>query len=91
MNDRIKELEQQCWEVRQYNPPWFNATKFAELIVKECMACSTWVGKMNTNSSEPIQETIKQQQIKVIKDRKEEIERMRPQDLNKGQNIDEMV
>ena len=28
---------------------------FAELIVKECMACSTWVGKMNTNSSEPIQ------------------------------------
>jgi len=35
MNDRIKELEQQCWEVRQYNPPWFNATKFAELIVRE--------------------------------------------------------
>ena len=29
--------------------------KFAELIVRECMACSTWVGKMNTNSSEPIQ------------------------------------
>ena len=55
MNERIKELEQQCWEVRQYNPPWFNATKFAELIVRECMACSTWVGKMNTNSGEPIQ------------------------------------
>ena len=36
MNERIKELEQQCWEVRQYNPPWFNATKFAELIVREC-------------------------------------------------------
>ena len=29
--------------------------KFALLIVRECMACSTWVGKMNTNSSEPIQ------------------------------------
>jgi hypothetical protein len=29
--------------------------KFAELIVRECMACSTWVGKMNTNSSEPMQ------------------------------------
>jgi hypothetical protein len=29
--------------------------KFAELIVRECMACSTWVGKMNTNSCEPIQ------------------------------------
>jgi hypothetical protein len=37
------------------------------------------------------QETIKQQQIKSIKDRQEEIARMRPQDLNKGQNIDEMV
>ena len=28
--------------------------KFAELIVRECMACSTWVGKMNTNSCESI-------------------------------------
>jgi hypothetical protein len=33
----------------------FDPEKFAELIVRECMACSTWVGKMNTNSSEPIQ------------------------------------
>jgi len=41
MNDRIKELEQQCWEVRQYNPPWFNATKFAELIVRECADVAT--------------------------------------------------
>ena len=38
MNERIQQLEQQCWEVRQYNPPWFNSTKFAELIVKECIA-----------------------------------------------------
>ena len=38
MNERIKELEQQCWEVRQYNPPWFNATKFAELIIRESVA-----------------------------------------------------
>jgi hypothetical protein len=37
------------------------------------------------------QETIKQQQIKAIKDRQEQIARMRPQDLNKGTNIDEMV
>ena len=36
MNERIKGIEQQCWEVRQYNPPWFNATKFAELIIREC-------------------------------------------------------
>ena len=54
MNDRIKELEQQCWEVRQYNPPWFNATKFAELIVAECIDCSTWVGKVNKNAIEPV-------------------------------------
>ena len=32
----------------------FDPKKFAELIVRECMTCSTWVGKMNTNSCEPI-------------------------------------
>ena len=37
MNERIKELESQCWEPRQYGPAWFNSTKFAELIVQECM------------------------------------------------------
>jgi hypothetical protein len=37
------------------------------------------------------QETIKQQQIKAIKERQKEIERIRPQDLDKGSNIDEMV
>jgi hypothetical protein len=37
MNERIKELESQCWEARQYGPPWFDAKKFAELIVRECM------------------------------------------------------
>ena len=36
MNQRIKELEAQCWEPRQYGPAWFNSTKFAELIVREC-------------------------------------------------------
>ena len=36
MNERIKELESQCWEPRQYGPAWFNSTKFAELIVREC-------------------------------------------------------
>ena len=38
MNERIKELETQCWEPRQYGPAWFNSTKFAELIVRECMS-----------------------------------------------------
>jgi hypothetical protein len=28
--------------------------KFAELIIRECMACSILVGKMNTNSVEPV-------------------------------------
>lgn len=37
MNKRIKELEIQCWEPRQYGPAWFNSTKFAELIVRECL------------------------------------------------------
>ena len=36
MNERIQELESQCWEAKQYGPPWFNSTKFAELIVREC-------------------------------------------------------
>lgn len=28
--------------------------KFALLIVRECMDCSTWVGKVNKNAIEPI-------------------------------------
>ena len=37
------------------------------------------------------QQTIKQQQLKVITDRQKEIKQMRPQNLDKGQNIDKMV
>ena len=37
------------------------------------------------------QETIKQQQIKAIKERQKEIERIRPQEIDKGQTIDRMV
>jgi hypothetical protein len=37
MNERIQELEEQCWEPKQYGPPWFNSQKFAELIVQECI------------------------------------------------------
>jgi hypothetical protein len=40
MNERIKELEAQCWEPRQYGPAWFNSTKFAELIVRKCAEIS---------------------------------------------------
>jgi hypothetical protein len=38
MNERIEKLESQCWEARQYGPPWFDTEKFAELIVQECIA-----------------------------------------------------
>jgi len=31
-----------------------NMQKFAELLIQQCMACSTWVGKINTNSVEPV-------------------------------------
>ena len=59
MNERIKLLAEQCrFEIQGINcevlGQGFDEEKFAELIVKECMACSTWVGKMNTNSGEPI-------------------------------------
>ena len=59
MNERIEQLAEQCrFEIQGINcevlGQGFDEEKFAELIVKECMACSTWVGKMNTNSGEPI-------------------------------------
>jgi len=55
MNERIRELIKQATECYSNGQErTFDKEKFAELIVKECMACSTWVGKMNTNSVEPI-------------------------------------
>jgi hypothetical protein len=35
MNQRIKELEPQCWEHNEFGLN-FNYEKFAELIVREC-------------------------------------------------------
>jgi hypothetical protein len=51
MNERIKEL----WDLSR-NPSGrgHDEQKFAELLIQQCMACSTWVGKMNTNSVEPV-------------------------------------
>ena len=38
MNERIKELEKQCWQSTQTEPyVLFDVKKFAELIVKECI------------------------------------------------------
>jgi hypothetical protein len=67
MNERIRELAEQAGLVKileehahEYgagtfeNTPYPELEKFAELIVRECMACSTWVGKMNKNAIESI-------------------------------------
>ena len=48
-NSLGKELP--MWQEDPDNP---GLEKFAELIVKECMACSTWVGKVNNNAIEPV-------------------------------------
>ena len=49
MNERIQELEAQCWEPKQYGPPWFNSQKFAELIVAECMNIVSNQTTLDTN------------------------------------------
>jgi hypothetical protein len=62
MNERIRLLAEQAFFDENTNQPsdkmyTFTEHKmkqFAELIVRECMACSTWVGKMNTNTVEPV-------------------------------------
>ena len=37
MNDRIKEIERQCWQSTDSEPyALFDVKKFAQLIVKEC-------------------------------------------------------
>ena len=42
MNDRIKELIDECWVTREHCTTWFDHEKFAELIVRECVAiCET--------------------------------------------------
>ena len=67
MNERIRELADEAGMVKileehahEYgngmfeNTPYPELEKFAELIIRECMACSIWVGKMNTNLVEPV-------------------------------------
>ena len=51
MNERIRQLIEKAEDPEH---GFIIPEKFALLIVQECMACSTWVGKMNTNSVEPI-------------------------------------
>ena len=44
MNNRIKELEPQCWEHNEFGLN-FNYEKFAELIVKECAWAADFADK----------------------------------------------
>ena len=59
MNERIQKLIEQATSTQgptPYNPltfEVFDKEKFAQLIVRECMDCSTWVGKVNMNVKEP--------------------------------------
>ena len=57
MNERIKQLAEQATTYHNgglgTEIELFDKEKFAELIVRECMACSTWVGKVNENVKEP--------------------------------------
>jgi len=67
MNERIRELAEQAGLVKildehasEYgagtfeNTPYPELARFAELLIQQCMACSTWVSKMNTNLVEPV-------------------------------------
>ncbi len=60
MNERIKEMAKLAQMRAEWMTPqgleWFDNFKeqFTKLIVRECMACSTWVGKNNTNTVEPM-------------------------------------
>ena len=58
MNERIRQLAEQAGFIdRGTNHTAymnFDHEKFAELIVRECMACSTWVGKVNKNAIESV-------------------------------------
>ena len=55
MNERIAELMRSKGLHKNISEDCQHRMEMlAELIVQECMACSTWVGKMNTNSVEPI-------------------------------------
>jgi len=38
MNERLKEIEKQCWQSTQTEPyALFDVKKFAELIIRDCM------------------------------------------------------
>lgn len=63
MNERIEKLVEQATSIVESpknaygwgsSYAYFDREKFAELIVRECMACSTWVGRVNKTAIEPV-------------------------------------
>ena len=52
MNERIRPLYYECQDESQSTEECYQ--KFAELIIGECMACATWVGKVNKTAIEPV-------------------------------------
>lgn len=67
MNKRIKELESQCWEARQYGPPWFDSGKFAELLVKECASmCDPEPGLKYSPNAQSSREDCKEKILRLI-------------------------
>jgi len=52
MNERFKELERQCWQSTDSDPyAFFDVKKFAELIVRECVAiCQEVDGEDNIDA-----------------------------------------
>ena len=50
MNERIKEIEKQCWQSSQTEPyALFDVKKFAELIVQECIH-ALWTEECRINA-----------------------------------------
>ena len=60
MNERILELINEATSFKEgdtegkYDIEVFDKEKFAELIVRECMVCSAWVGRVNKTAIEPV-------------------------------------
>lgn len=50
MNERIRELADQCYYLNACNLPLFNKKKFAKLIIKEC-AHIAWLNSTQDNIS----------------------------------------
>lgn len=60
MNDRIKNLESQCWETQQLTADahsWhtsFNSQKFAKLIIQDCISQIAMIGVSNCDDSDVV-------------------------------------